>query len=161
MSTESDLTRVTHILCAPTSNDTTEGLCFPKLIHQMCLFNRATAHTWFWLAFIFSRGQGLVRTRPSSDICPDPSPGHRFVYTRFSVRVQLWPSRVLLLCFLCCVLHSVSQTTPPTSPRCWWKDFRGLNHLGQGLHNEMMNSLWDAETFWVQGRLKKEGKRGE
>lgn len=47
--------------------------------------------------------------------------------------------------------------------------FTGPIHLGQGLLNELMNSLWDAETLWVLeslikargGRETKEGGEGE
>lgn len=60
------------------------------------------------------------------------------------------------MCFLCCFALSVSLTTPSVSTRCWWKDFRGPIHLGQGLFSELMNSLWHTESGCWRGWLKKE-----
>lgn len=114
------------------SNDTTEGLCPPRLIHQICPLDRKREH-WhrcFRLAFDFTTGvRGFLPAPLLPDICPDPSPCHWFTYTSFSVCVQSRPSETPLG-WVSCVVSRFSISTPPTSPRCWWKDFRGPIHLG-------------------------------
>lgn len=77
---------------------TTVGLCFPELIHhhfqQQNNFqqerqpNKSTGtHVFDWPS-ISELGSGVCKSTPCLDICPDPSPCHRFTYTCFSVSVQ-------------------------------------------------------------------------
>ncbi len=115
---QESITSTKSVLCLANRecNDTTVGLCFPDLIHQICLFNRkgnltrALAHMFLIGLQFQNSGQGFVEPTPCltsaltlclvTGLCTHVS-------VCASIRDWVGPPWV---CFLCCVALSVSLT---------------------------------------------------